>query len=262
MNFSFFKTLWSRPEIKVFIFSTLSGGALQFIARQYIKNHPELLEKTTDNNEELTSNKSNRKPHLLPPSGAIVEFTAGGIAINIGQIAVRKAILNFLASNGLITGLTVGGGIALSKIPATAISTFLSDAFPQNLPHLEKKKFILANGEKIYLDQCDQNLKYLFEILKNPDIPFEEKQKTTNSILQKYVNLNTANGRRNFILCIVFILYIFSIQDMSSYYILLKNLINAIKQGKISKVLARAIIRRLKRKGLPIDPELIDIVSS
>jgi hypothetical protein len=49
---------------------------------------------------------------------------------------------------------------------------------------------------------------------------------------------------------------------MSSYYIILKNLIKAIKQGKISKVVGRAIIRKLKKKGLPVDPELLEVVNS
>jgi hypothetical protein len=71
---------------------------------------------------------------------------------------VGKVIINFLAKKGLLAGILTGGGVVISKIPATAISTYLRDAFPQNLPDLEKKKFILVGGEKIYLDQCDQNL--------------------------------------------------------------------------------------------------------
>ena len=156
----------------------------------------------------------------------------------------------------------VNSGIAISKIPSSAISTYLRDAFPQNLPELEKKKFILVKGKKIDLDYCDQNLEYLFEVLKDRTVPFKEKKELTSSILTKYLNLKTANERVNFVLCIVFILYIFSIQDMSSYYIILKNLIKAIKQGKISKVVARAIIRQLKKKGLPVDPELLQVVNS
>ena len=123
--------------------------------------------------------------------------------------------------------MVTGGGVVISKIPATAISTYLRDAFPQNLPHLEKKKFILVGGEKIYLDQCDQNLEYLFKILEDETIPFEEKEKVARSILTK----KTLNGR------ITFVLYILSIQNPSGFYILLKNLIKAIKEGRISKAI-------------------------
>ena len=155
-----------------------------------------------------------------------------------------------------------GGGVVISKIPATAISTYLRDSFPQNLPHLEKKKFILVGGEKIYLDQCDQNLEYLFNILNDETIPFEEKEKVARSILTKYLDLKTVNGRIAFVLCIVFVLYILSIQNPSGFYILLKNLIKAIKEGRISKAMGRSIVRRLQKKGIAIDPELLEVVSS
>jgi hypothetical protein len=162
----------------------------------------------------------------------------------------------------LLAGILTGGGVVISKIPASAISTYLRDAFPQNLPDLEKKKFILVGGEKIYLDQCDQNLEYLFKILEDETIPFEEKEKVARSILTKYLDLKTMNGRIAFVLCIGFVLYILSIQNPSSFYILVKNLIKAIKEGRISKAIGRAIVRRLKKKGIAIDPELLEVVSS
>lgn len=197
-----------------------------------------------------------RTRFISPRGGALIEIS--GISIKV----VAKVVVKFLAEKGFLTGLAAGGGIVVSKIPVTAISTYLHDAFPQNLPHLEKDKFILVGGEKIYLDQCDPNLEYLFKILGDERIPFEEKEKVAHSILTKYLNLKTMNGRVTFVLCIGFMLYILSIQDPSGFYILLKNLIKAIKEGRISKVIGRAIIRRLKKKGLPIDPELLEVVSS
>ena len=102
----------------------------------------------------------------------------------------------------------------------------------------------MVGGEKIYLDQCDQTLEYLFKILEDETIPVEEKEKVARSMLTKYLDLKTVNGR------IVFVLYILLIQNPSGFYILLKNLIEAIKEGKISKAIGRSIIRRLKKKVL------------
>ena len=207
--------------------------------------------------DEPVTKKKYRQPRFLSPrGGAIIEIS--GISIKV----VAKVVLNFLAKKGLLAGIVTGGGVVISKIPATAISTYLRDSFPQNLPHLEKKKFILVGGEKIYLDQCDQNLEYLFNILNDETIPFEEKEKVARSILTKYLDLKTVNGRIAFVLCIVFVLYILSIQNPSGFYILLKNLIKAIKEGKISKAIGRSIVRRLKKKGIAIDPELLEVVSS
>lgn len=40
-----------------------------------------------------------------------------------------------------------------------------------------------------------------------------------------------------------------------------RNLIKAIKEGKISKVVGRGIIRKLRKKGLPVDPQLLEVVN-
>ena len=63
-----------------------------------------------------------------------------------------------------------------------------------------------------------------------------------------------------FITCIVFIIYTFSILNSSGFYILLKNLLKAIKEGKISKAIGRIIVRRLRRNGVILYPELLDAV--
>ena len=102
----------------------------------------------------------------------------------------------------------------------------------------------------------------MLKILEDKTIPFEEKEKVARSILTKYLDLKTMNGRITFLLCIVFVLYILSIQNPSRFYILLKNLIKASKEGRISKPIGRSIVRRLKKKGIAIDPDLLEVVSS
>lgn len=133
--------------------------------------------------------------------------------------------MDFLAANGLLAGFITGSSLAVSKIPTTAINTYLRDAFQQNLPKLERNRFILINGEKIYLDQCDQNIEYLFKILNDPLLPFEEKKELTGSILTKYLGLKTEGKRVGFILCVISILYMFSTNNMSGYFLIMKNLI-------------------------------------
>ena len=132
----------------------------------------------------------------------------------------------------------------------------MRDSFQQKLPHLEKKKFILVGEETIYFDQCDQNIEFLFKLLEDERMPFEQKEKIARSILTKYLHLKTMDRRR------AFILYILSIRNQSGFYILLQNLIEAIKKGRIAKPIGRAIVRKLKKKGIAIDPELLEIVRS
>jgi hypothetical protein len=260
MDLSFLRILWCRKEIKIIVITTVTGGVLQIICRRYIKNHPEFLEEKNGNLKEAepgikNKNRNPRFRDFFPRGGSVIELSG----INIKLIA--KVTINFLAENGLLAGLATGSSVALSKIPTSAISTYLRETFPQNLPELERKKFILVDGEKIYLDQCDRNIEYLFTVLKDTTLPFEEKEKLTRLILTKYLNLKTVDGPLNFILCIVFILFVFSIQNMSSYHIILKNLIKAIKEGKIPKIVGRAIIRKLKKRGLLVSPELLEVVN-
>lgn len=242
MHLTSVKLFFCRSDVRIFIFGTATGGMLQILSKRYLKNHPEFLKDSSESKK-------------IPPRGG----AAGEI---IGGKVLAKAILLFLAEHGLTVGVISSTGVIIGKIPLTSISTYLRDAFPQNLAHLEKKNFIMIDGKKIYLDPCDQNLKYLLNILENETIPFEEKQKVAHSILRKYLNLKTQSGRRNFVLCTVSILYILSTNDYSSFYAMMQSLIKAIQEGKISKAVARLIIRRLRKKGIPVDPELADIVAS
>lgn len=145
----------------------------------------------------------------------------------------------------MLIGLLGGGGVVVSNIPIDAIATYIQDAFPQNLPNLEKSRCVVIDGGTVYLDTCNQNFRYLFKILVDESIPFEERQKLARSTLTRYLDLRTINGRTNFVLCTAFILALLSAQNPGGFFIMIQNLIQAIKEGKISKKLARAIIRRL-----------------
>jgi hypothetical protein len=180
-------------------------------------------------------------------------------------IIVKIAV--FLAENGWLAGVLSGiGDRLLSKIPQDAIIIFLSkvvdEGSPQHWLESERKRFSLVEGGNIDLDQCDPSLEYLFTILKDTTLPFEEKKKLTRSILTNYLNLKTHAGRVRFVLCMISILLLLATQDISSYYILLQNLLQAIREGRIPKVLARAIVKKLRKKGFLVDPELLEVINS
>jgi hypothetical protein len=240
MNLINLRVFFCRSDVRIIIFGTVTGGVLQILSKRYLKNHPEFLKDSPESKE------------ILPRGGEILS----------GSAALTQVILSFLAEHGLTAGLLSSVGVVISGIPITSISTCLRDSVPQNLSHLEKKIFILVEGRKIYLDQCDQNLKYLFEILKDETIPFEERKEIAHSVLTKYLNLKTPSGRRNFVLCIVFIIYILFTNHRSSFYLMMRSLIKAIREGKITKPMARFIVRKLRKKGVPIDPELAELVAS
>lgn len=225
------------------------GGILQIISWKYLKNHQELLDNQNPKEVEPVTvgieTKRRGLRRFLPRGGAFMEIVGAKIVI-------------YIATNGVVAGLLMtSAGVVITKIPVMAVSKYVRDALPYTHSELKKKNFILVNGEKIYLNQYDRNFEYLVKVLSDQNIPFKEKKELTGSILMEYLDLKTVNGRIRFVLCIVSILHIFSIHDLSNYFIIMKNLIEAIKKGKISKVLARLIIRRLRSEGVEIDPELI-----
>jgi hypothetical protein len=227
-----------------------TGAILQFAARIYLKKHPEL------SNDKPVIKKDYTRPRLPSPrGGALIEIT--GISIEVGV----KVLLNFLAKKGIFLGLAASSGIiGVTQIPTTAVVKYLRDALPQNLPELEARKVIVIEGEKIYFENCDNSLQYLIKVLQDETIPFEKKEEIAHSIFTKYLDLTTPEGRVRFLLCIVGIICIFSVISPSSIYIIFQNLITAIKEGKISKAMARYIIRKLIKQKISIDPELLDLV--
>lgn len=246
--------IYSRREVKIIILGTVIGGLFQLICLRYLKKHPELLD--NQNSEKLEPKEVQpEKPESFPTGGALVELVGAKVVINIA------ATLVYVAKKGALTGLVLSAaGILVKKIPQKAVSTVIRNALPVTHSDLEKG-FIFVDGKKISLEKCDKTFEYLFSVLSDKEIPFEYKKKVSLKILMNHVDLQTTSGRLRFVFCIISILHIFAINDMSSYFIIIQNLIEAIKKGKISKRMARLIIRRLIRLNIAVDPELINAAS-
>ena len=243
----------SRNELKIIIISTVVGGILQIVCSKYLKNHPELL----DNNNSKKSLPNTRKPGLrrfFPRGGAFIEFTGIRIVIDFARL------ISFLSRYGLYIGIGTGtGGVITYKIAknSTAVSTVLRRSLPASYSDLEKG-YMIIDGEKIVLEECDKSFEYLFKVLINKEIPFESKKDVSFKILMDHLDLKTRIGRIRFVICIVSFIYLLGLNDISGYFIVMQNLVKAIKNGKLSKRLARLIIRRLLKLGAVIDPELIE----
>ena len=244
MNSNNLKVFFYRRDVKTIIIGTAVGGILQILAQQYIKNNPELFQELQ---KQLPKSKK-RTPRWFIPRGG--EF--------ISTMTLLQLIIAYIGDYGVKTGLFCSLAVLLAGTPKDEIALTIRNAMVQ-IPH---ETFVLVDGEKIYLDECDKPLEYLFSILDDESIPFEERRKAAHSILTKHLSINTRSGRRNLALCLIFIIYILFKNKTSSFYLIMKGLIEAVREGKITKRVARIIVRRLKRKGVPIDPELIELVAS
>lgn len=75
--------------------------------------------------------------------------------------------------------------------------------------------------EKIIINNCEENLEYMFNILSNKDLPFEKRKEISLNILLKHVDLTTNDTSISFVLFIISILRLFAANDISSFAILM-----------------------------------------
>lgn len=236
----------SKKDIKLIVIGVVVGGLLQFICARYVKNHPELL--NNNNPQEIAPKTS------VPHGGALVEIAGAKIIFNIG-LAVA-----YTAKKGALMGLLSTAGLVFFKkikIPVNALATIVRQSLPTYYSGLEKR-FFIVDGDEILIDECDKSLQYLLMMLKNPDLSLDYKKEKSLKILMNHLDLETPSGKIRCLLCLIGILYVLWSADMASFMILMENLIKAVKEGKITKRLARLLIRRLLRLGVNVDPELID----
>lgn len=170
------------------------------------------------------------------------------------------SIIKFLSHNGLLSLVGDGGAVVLSIIPSNAVSTYLKKALPQSLLPVDKTRHKRIS-ENFSLDQCDRNsgLNYLFTILSNPDIPYQEKEMITDKILKNYVNLKPTE-RTYVVICIICRMLYFYKVNIGNFHLIMQKLLEALKEGKISKVIVRAISRKPRKSNIPVDPELKQIL--
>ena len=235
----------SRKETKIFVICTVSGAVLQFFSRRYIKNHPEFLEepeitikiKNPSGKTEELSNERAKEIAKEPTIRRLIKYLRGGqVEQKIIEILIRliiKWLIKLIAKKGVEIGLTIGAGVAISVTPKKALARIIERALPQDV--FNKGRFIQVNGEKIYLENCSEGFKYMFSILMDKEIPYDEKKELVGYVFR--VTLDKA-GPVNLILCLIPILLILATQSPASYFLLLKNLIQAIKEGRISKRVA------------------------
>lgn len=259
---SIIKSMLNRRDVKVMMVCILAGCLTQVAAAQYLKRHPEMV--MTDDDRKLLFDelrKKKKKPKKNPRRGRrILRFRGGGNPIV--AFLIKKLIINHLANLGIATGAAVGSSILGSNLllNSRALQVIVRDAVPGNF--LDKKRFITVDGVRIWLPKdCDENLRHLFRMLQDPDVTDKRKRQLTKKFFRKQLDLTTNTGKVNFILCVVFILWLFSTQSLASFDIMMSNLIRAIREGRISKAAARAIIRRLRKEGVYIDPELVEAAS-
>ena len=230
------KMFLCRNDVRIFIVTTSIGGGLQIWARSYLRRHPELLNKS----KEITDSKIPR----------------GGDPL-VGGWILGQSLLAFLAEHGLTAGVISGITLVLGKIPVTALSKYVKKSSPYYYLDSEMKRFIIIENDeiKINIDTCGNDFAYLWTMLSLENLKYERREDITKVTLEN-VDYKLSPKLRHTIACLINLMFL--LKDSSSLAIIIESLIKAIKEGRLSKNIARYILRLLLRRGVPVDRRLIE----
>lgn len=249
-----------RRETRVFLICTLTGTILQLACRRYIKNHPEFFEEPeiiikvknpSGETESITNevvNEITKERRLL----RLLKRLRGGFATKL----LIKKLIKLAAAKGVELSAYVGLGLVVAITPQKAITRIIENSLPHS--HLDLKTYSTVDGIDFGLETCDDSFKYLKELLMDNQLPFEEKRKRIEYAFGR-MELDEFKGNL-FISCMMSMLILLLGGNPAAYRLVIESLLEYIKTGRISKAVARMIVKRLKRKGQYVDPELLDLL--
>lgn len=138
-----------------------------------------------------------------------------------GRKAIREASLHSLYSMALVP---FNSGIIIAKV-ATDIVCSISEEFMVS----------------VLTSNLSENL----------------KRKEIDNFLLKF-DLTTQYDRINFIMCIVSLaMFLLNNGYMDSFLLLIHRILEAVRSRRLGRYLARLLLRILRRRGAPVDPEMI-----
>lgn len=176
MKFTILKILVFNGKTKIVLVGLISGGLIQILSSKYIKSYSK---------SEIQKKLKKRK---------------------------FRRFIKFLSKRGVLVGYIISSSVLITTIPLNVIRAYLVNAVPQNLVSYSNKPFIIVKGRKLYLNQSDQNLVFVYQVLISRDVSLKEKKQFATLILKKYFNTQTYSGKINIIVCIVLLLHIVTIQ--------------------------------------------------
>jgi hypothetical protein len=234
------------------------GFIMQFASGYYLEKNKKLLDPKKSNKNDPVIVEPDKKIKFLDKLKIIrnIRNLRGGVF----DRQFISTLFQLINEAGPILG-TLGGFVSFITILRNPeVTSILYKSSAQNL---QVKSLISIGDTKTALETiagvCEANIgTIIMNILNDDSLSFEYKQKAIYKILTKHISLDTDKARVKFVLCIIVILIALYIGNTSGYIILLNQLYQAVKDGKINNVLFRAIIRKLKKSGRLVDPYLFD----
>lgn len=250
----------SRNDVIIVLSWGTCGLVLQIACKSYLKYLEENSETSVNtDNLEISPENRNKTPKipfiwLRNRGGQLLEIIGFKAVINL------KPIIHFAANVGTLSFFSCGLIHAFGpKILASdAVSTWIYKGLPYSYSDEEIKRAVIIDISKNKI--MDNTWVYFFEFLGDPKIDYGQKLEKANGFLKKKLNFSNKGDQIVFVLLIVFLICGLSSLDVTTgFHALIQALLKALREGRLSKRVARLIIRKLKREKIPVDQELIDL---
>ena len=168
--------VFTKKQITYIVIGMAIGGFLQLICLQYLKRHPELLDKSNDHTTNAT-NKLNYHPKNGKPNIRKINVRDGEF---ISFTAISMKVVITLANHGAWIRLVTSGFAFFKSLPKNQLVSYIYTASPQNLKvkTLTLPENPIVTGREVKWI-CSENLQYLFILLSADSVPFDLKSEET-----------------------------------------------------------------------------------
>jgi len=211
------------------------------------------------------------KSNTLPPKNSVqnkIVRYRGGI-LPAGLLAGIYGTANFVKAVGIILGGVASTGVGLRAIhqwdKLDGLSEFLKYTTPQSMHsymEIERARksaraLIAVREVLVFAEACRRMriFKYLMSQISSSKINLESKKEVLKKTFQSKTFLKVINDNRGlatFVVCISTLIQFIYHNERDLYFSILENLIELVKQGKMKLIVLRAIVRLLRRGGVPV----------
>jgi hypothetical protein len=242
------RRLLMKKRIRYIVLFAGLGLLLRLVCHELVKRYPDFFKEDLQNPEkEIQIRKIMQEILQKLRGGALVEISFK-LSLNLLQFVFKKIVLK-------IDGITLAQALELlyrALIGGSVYHLFLgmdmqerTDLLSNALPELSTQLVPIATENQLVravkqLDRgCGNTFHYLFRLILNEDMSEELKVEYVNDVI-KHLDWSSSYSAIT-ISCIGLILAILFFVQSSGFFIILKAIIKAIREGKISKVKTLAL---------------------
>lgn len=239
-----------KEEVAYALAGALCGLTLHQVALYFIKKNAKKPECRKPQNMNRRLNRFIKV--VLGLRAGELSLTLVGSTFLFLQQAMKQALQDAAAS--AIGGMVLFLGRYLIKNPHIVYGDTIASVYSRALMPIDGGILVAVALSQII---CNSSEAYLMKVLQSSETSDELKKRSIQRLFERF-NLKNYTAQLSFVACIwSIIFFLWKNGLLNSLFILLEQLYEAYRSGKISKAVYRALIRRLMKQKIPIDPSML-----